>query len=146
MEGTRMKAMLLFVLCLIANTALANEYSGTIFDWAMAQLPVKFPQTHVIGKNLETELSRVGFKNEDDYLKYMNGSNGEAVEVTKFIKKHNPELWQEMTTEIQKNNKVLLSVTVDGSVAACKPCSIQGDLLDEKNYFGMTHYKLVMSR
>jgi hypothetical protein len=142
------KSIIVFLMFCIAS--LANATTPTIeenlFKWATAGQAVSFPQTYILKSDNTTLVSQLQFGDKDSYLEALSSGKPTDNNLIPALKEHFPKVWKSLQQEFKKHEKVILTVGVSKDVADCKPCSIQQDTLQEKNYFGLPHIKLVLTK
>jgi len=142
------KSIVLFLMFCIAG--LANATGPTIeenlFKWATAGQAVSFPQTYILKNDNTTLVSQLEFGDKESYLAALSKGKPTDKNLIPVLKQHFPKTWKSLQQEFKQHEKVILTVGITKEVADCKPCSMQQDTLQEKNYFDLPHIKLVLTK
>ncbi|CCQ09915.1 hypothetical protein PALB_7630 [Pseudoalteromonas luteoviolacea B = ATCC 29581] len=117
-----------------------------LFKWAASGLDISFPQTFVIDKSNGLDYGRLTFESESDYLKSWGSNKKEGSFDLGKVEKNFPELYGKIKKAWEINEKVLVTVIVDSTVSDCSPCSQQKEVLNEKDYFGLPHIEVTLSK
>ena len=142
------RSIVLFLM--LSITGLANAASPileeNLFKWATAGQAVSFPQTYILKNDNTTLVSQLQFGDKESYLAALSNGKPTDKNLIPVLKEHFPKVWKSLQQEFKQHEKVILTVSVSKDIADCKPCSIQQDTLQEKNYFDLPHIKLVLTK
>lgn len=143
------KNLCFFVFLLLSSLSVKasdNVVNINLFKWAASGLDVSFPQTFVVDRSSGLTYGRLTFGSESDYLKSWGGNNKEGNFDLNKVESNFPELYGKIKKAWELNEKVIVTVSIDSNVSDCSPCSQQKEVLNEKDYFGLPHVEVTLSK
>ena len=123
-----------------------NNIEENLFAWAAAGQAVSFPQTYILKKDNTTQVSQLSFGDKTSYLAALAKRKTSPKNLMPVLKQNFPNVWDNLQQQFKQHDQVLLTVSVSKTIAACDPCTLQKEVLQEKNYLGLPHINLVLTK